>query len=103
MKFSLIFFLTTIISLSDLKSEGFCTTSNLNKLCGVSVIEYDIDTAKINPSNKCKKVFFWIPPFSKAGEEKCYICGELSTLSKLSALVISKNKKCGNLILAATL
>lgn len=92
-----------ILMINDLASEGFCTTNNLNKFCGVKVVEYDIDHASIKPSNKCKKVFFWIPPFSKAGEEKCYICGEYDNIPQLISLVNSKNKQCGRMILAGKL
>lgn len=81
-------------------SESFCTTKNFSNYCGVNVLEYKIDNASINPSNNCDKVFFWIPLFSLAGEEKCYICSEKSTTTLIVSLMNSKKKLCGRIYMA---
>ncbi len=92
-----------LISLS-LHADGFCTTSNLLQYCGVNSLEFKIDSAKISPALNCEKIFFWIPPFTASGEEKCYICADRSNLNTLEAIYTKGNsKRCGKIILATKL
>lgn len=99
----LFFFLSVIITISS-KADGFCTTANLSQYCSVITLEYKIDSARISPALNCEKIFFWMPPPSASGEEKCYICADKTNLNTLEAIyTMGKPKKCGKIILAKKL
>jgi hypothetical protein len=95
-----IYIILLFINNFSVYGDGFCTSKNLSGYCGVDVLEYKIDSGKISPALNCTKIFFWIPPLS-TGEEKCYICADYQSKSKLEAILDrGSSKKCGKVILA---